>query len=326
VPDADGSVIAARLHGPRHVRVAREAAPEPGPDEVRVHVGAVGLCGSDLHWFEEGEIGDARLARPLVLGHEIAGRLDDGTLVVLDPNVPCGTCRECTSDRAHLCLVARFAGHGTTDGGLRSVIAWPGDLVRAVSPPIGDDAAALLEPLGIALHAVDLAAPRPGERAAVLGCGPIGLLTVQVLRAAGVDEVLVHDPLRHRLAAAVALGGADLAARPGVDADLVIEAAGTDDAVAAALDLVRPGGRVVLVGIPAGDRTSFRASVARRKEVTLVECRRMRSEDLDRAIRMAAAGRVELESLISHRFPLEDAAAAFEVLATRAGLKVLVRP
>lgn len=318
---------AARLHGPGDVRVGEETEPVVGPGEVLVHVTAVGLCGSDRHWFEEGSIGDARLERPLALGHEFAGRLDDGSRVVADPCIPCGRCRACRSDREHLCAESRFAGHGTTDGALRSRIAWPAAHLRSVPDSIPDDEGVLLEPLGVALHAVDLGRPTPSGRVAVIGCGPIGLLIVQLLRLEGAAEVLAADPLPHRLAAARSLGAVPLGdAASDEEIDVVFEVAGTDDAVAAAIDVVAPGGRIVLVGIPDGDRTTFVASRARRKELTLQLCRRMRSADLDRAIELAAAGRVDLSGLVTHRFPLREAPEAFRTLAAQTGIKVIVQP
>jgi L-iditol 2-dehydrogenase len=284
----------------------------------------VGLCGSDLHWFERGAIGDARLVHPLILGHEFCGRLDDGQLVVADPAIPCGTCGPCTSGDAHLCLTPGFAGHGTTDGGLRSSLSWPARLLRAVPESIGPETAALLEPLGVALHAVDLAAIQPGERALVVGCGPIGLLIVRVLRSIGVGQIFASEPLVHRLAAAIESGAIEADGQV-LDVDIAFEAAGTDGGLAASIDGAQPGGRIVLVGIPSGDRTTFRAAGARRKELSLRLSRRMRSEDLDRAIALVTDGKIDLDGLITHRFPLDEAPAAFATLAARSGIKVLVQ-
>jgi L-iditol 2-dehydrogenase len=334
--DAGRTVTAARLHGAGDVRVAREPLPEPRPGEVRLRVTAVGLCGSDLHWFEDGAIGEARLDHPLVLGHEFAGRLDDGTLVAADPCIPCGACGPCRAGREHLCVATRFAGHSTTDGALRSELWWPAGLLRPVPEYVGETATALLEPLGVALHAVDLGDVTRGTSAAVIGCGPIGLLTIQVLRLAGANPILAADPLPHRLAAAVALGAREagpLGAAGSVDrpagwdgVDVAFDAAGTDEAVAAALDIARPGGTVVLVGIPGSDLTTIRASTARRKELTLRASRRMRAADLERAIALAADDHVDLVRLVTGRFPLEAAPEAFGALAARSGIKVVVEP
>ena len=323
-----GTILAARLHGARDIRVHEEPPPAGAPGDVGLRVAAVGLCGSDLHWFTEGAIGDARLDQPLVLGHEFSGRLDDGRLVAADPCIPCGSCPPCRSGQEHLCLTSRFAGHSDTDGALRTALRWPAGLLRPLPASISADEGALLEPLGVAIHAMDLAGVAAGERAAVVGCGPIGLLIVQLLRLAGAEPILASDPLPHRLAAAIRLGATDATETAASDrvVDVAFEAAGTDAALGDALDVVRPGGRVLLVGIPEADRTSFPAGLARRKELTLQLCRRMRAADLDRAIELAADGRIDLAGLITHRYPLEDVGTAFATLAARTGIKVIVRP
>jgi L-iditol 2-dehydrogenase len=306
-----------------------EPDPSPESDQVLVRVSGVGLCGSDRHWFLEGSIGDAVLDAPLVLGHELAGVVSGGPRVgervVLDPAVPCGRCALCRAGDGHLCAELRFAGHGTTDGGLRTLVAWPDRLVHAIPDSIPDEAAPLLEPLGVALHAVDLGGSTPGTTAAVFGCGPIGLLLVQALQAAGVTVEVAADPLAHRADAAVALGAvrSDPAA---ATVDVAYEAAGDDGALDEAIAAARPGGRVVLVGIPDHDRTTFHAAAARRKELTLVACRRMQADDLRRAILAADSGAVELSSLVSARYPLDEASQAFRDLVERRGLKVVVEP
>jgi L-iditol 2-dehydrogenase len=320
-------IEAARLHAAGDIRVAGEPERSPGPGEVRLTVAAVGLCGSDLHWFEEGSIGDAGLDHPLVLGHEFSGRLDDGRLVAVDPCITCGECGPCLAGREHLCERSRFAGHSVTDGALRSVMTWPERLLRPLPAGMTAEEGALLEPLGVALHAVDLARIAPGESAAVFGCGPIGLLVVQVLRDRAVAPVFAAEPVSHRLAAAVGFGATAVSTgAPPVDCDVVFDTAGSNEALATAIGACRPGGRIVLVGIPPHDRTSYGASAARRKELSLQLCRRMEAADLDRAIALAAAGRVDLAGLVSHRYQLEEARIAFATLAARTGIKVIVTP
>jgi len=326
-PDPGEELVeAARLHGAGDIRVVREAARPGGQGEVRVQVAAVGLCGSDLHWFAEGSIGEARLGHPLALGHELTGRLDDGRLVAVDPAIPCGDCVACRGGDEHLCERSRFAGHSVTDGGLRSVLWWPERLVRVLPESLTPEEGALLEPLGVALHALDLGHLRLGRSAAVIGCGPIGLMLIQLLLAGGAARVVAADPLPHRRRAAARFGaqaaGPELA---GADVDTAFEVAGTDDAVDAAMTVVRPGGRVVLAGIPGDDRTSFRASVARRKGLTIAMSRRM-NDAYPRAIALAASGRVDLASLVTRTAPLAEVADAFAAAARREGLKVVVRP
>jgi L-iditol 2-dehydrogenase len=314
-----------RLHAPGDLRLHDEPEPEPAPDEVLLRVGAVGLCGSDRHWLVEGSIGDTTLARPLVLGHEFAGTIESGPRagerVAVDPAIPCESCSTCASGLLHLCPNVRFAGH-SLDGALRERMTWPERLCYPIPTGVGDAEAALLEPLGVALHALDLGHVVPGTRAAVFGCGPIGLLLVQALLVAGATEVVAAEPLAHRLEAALALG----ATTEGREVDVAFEASGADEALAAAIDAVRPGGRVVLVGIPEGDRTSFPAGAARRKGVTLLLARRMKATDLPRAIRVVEAGRVELSRFAGDVRPLEEWREAFDALRDRTGLKVVVTP
>jgi L-iditol 2-dehydrogenase len=319
-------VKALRLHGTGDLRLHDEPAPEPREGEVLVRVTAVGLCGSDRHWLLEGGIGDAVLERPLVLGHEFAGTIESGARagerVVLDPAVPCDRCSICLAGNPHLCPELRFAGHGSTDGALRMSLAWPDRLAHALPEGVSEAEASLLEPLGVALHALDLAKARPGSTAGVFGCGPLGLLLVQALSAAGVETIVASDPLPHRARAAASLG-ATLDVR---DVDVAFEAAGDEAALADAIAAARPGGRVVLVGIPDGDRTSFTASTARRKGLTLALCRRMKPSDLPRAIRLAEAREVELGGLVSGRYALSEWRGAFDELVERRGLKVVVEP
>lgn len=330
---------AARLYGAGDVRLVEEPLPVPGPGETLLRVTAVGLCGSDLLWFSHAGIGDARLRKPLVLGHEFAGVIaageHEGLRVAVDPAVPCGTCEMCRKGHPNLCPGLRFAGHGEQDGALREYLAWPASCLHPLPDGLSDAEGALLEPLGVALHAFDLGRVRPGDAVAVLGCGPIGLLLVQLARAAGADPVLATERLPHRLEAARAYraeafpaDGAEtealLEATGGRGVDVAFEAAGENAAVEAAIAAARPGGRVVLVGIPADDRTSFPASTARRKGLTLLLVRRMK-HTYPRALRLAETGQVDLRSLITHRFPLEAMPRAFDAAARREGIKVIVQ-
>ena len=330
---------AVRLHGRRDVRLHDEPRPPAKPGETLVRVEAVGLCGSDLHWFAEGSIGGVTLSRPLVLGHELAGVTEDGRRVAVDPAVPCGSCRLCLEGQSNLCPSVRFAGHGDEDGGLREWIAWPERCLVALPESLTATDGAMLEPLGVALHAVDLAHVRPGASVGVFGCGPIGLLALQVARAAGARPLFATDLAQrpHRLEAARSLGATVFAADAGREArsivqasgglgiDAAVEAAGTDEAVDAAVEAARPGARVVLAGIPAAQRTSFSAATARRKGLTLALARRMK-HTYARAIRLVESGAVDVRSCVSRSFRLEDAGAAFAAADAREGLKIIVEP
>ena len=327
-------MLAARLHGAADLRTADEPVPEPGPGETLVRMTAVGICGSDLHWWTEGGIGDAVLNRPLVPGHEAAGVIEggprDGERVAIDPAISCGHCAPCLRGYRNLCVTIVFLGHGTQDGAMREYLTWPSHLLPRLPDALSDADGALLEPLGVAIHAADLGHLPLAGSAAVVGCGPIGLLLIQVLRAAGAAEVIAFEPLAHRREAAARLGAdlvldpaiLDPAVEPETEVDVAFEMAGTDDAVQLAMSLARPGGRVVLGGIPGNDAIRFQASGARRKGLTIALVRRM-NDVYPRAISLAVSGKADL-SIVTGQFPLSRAAEAFTFASERTGLKSLV--
>ncbi|MDQ2814602.1 MAG: alcohol dehydrogenase catalytic domain-containing protein [Actinomycetota bacterium] len=314
--------------------MASEPVPAVEPGTYLVRVTAVGICGSDLHWWDEGAIGDAKLTHPLVLGHEGAGVIASGPRsgerVAIDPAIPCETCRACRAGYRNLCYRLRFAGHGETDGMMREFMAWPAAQLYPLPDQVPDSGGAMLEPLGVAVHSVDLGHLPFGGTASVIGCGPIGLLLIQLLKAAGARHVLAVEPLAHRREAAARLGADEVVEpasfgsdQPGVD--VAFEAAGGDDAVALALASVRPGGRVVLAGIPGDDAIRFSASAARRKGLTIAMVRRM-NEVYPRAISLAARGVVDLGSVVTSRVGLGEVQEAFANAARRTGLKVVIEP
>jgi len=327
----------ARLHGRGDLRLHEEERPRPGPGETLVRVRAVGLCGSDIHWFAEGGIGGvARAPRPFVPGHEFGGVTEDGRRVAVDPALPCADCAPCHHGHPNLCERTRFAGDGAYDGGLAEWVSWPTRGLVPLPEPLTETDGAMLEPLGVALHAMDLAHARLGTSLGVFGCGPIGLLLLQLGRLMGARlfaTELVSRP--HRLEAARALGAQVFAAdgregRAIHDAtegglDTAVETAGDDEAIDAAAEAARPGARVVLVGIPSAERTSFVAGTARRKGLSLVMARRM-GHVYPRAVRLVASGQVDVRSVVTHRFPLSEVPAAFEAATRRIGHKVIVEP
>ncbi len=332
---------ALRLHGAGDLRLTDEADPVPGPGEALVRVTEVGICGSDLHWYDESGIGGVGLTRPLVLGHEAAGVIAAGPRagqrVAIDPSVPCGACETCERGRGHLCPRVRFLGHSTTDGALRELIAWPLANLVPLPDAIDDAAGAMLEPLGVAIHAMRLARVQPGDTVGIFGCGPIGLLLIQLARASGATTVVATDRLAHRVHAATGLGaiaalvdgGAErdvlLRATGGRGVDTAIEIAGDDDAIDAAIALARPASTVVVAGIPSGDESTISASAARRKGLDLRFSRRM-AHTYPQAIALVEAGLVDVGTVVTHRFALADFDAAFGTAARREGHKVLLAP
>jgi L-iditol 2-dehydrogenase len=325
-----------RLHGTGDLQIHHEEIPSAGNGEKLIRVKSVGVCGSDLHWFGEGSIGDAKLEHPLVLGHEFAGVTADGQRVAIDPAIPCRHCEFCQQGHPNLGANLVFAGHGKTDGALREWMAWSERSLFPIPDVLSDDDGALLEPLGVAIHSVDLGKLRAGMTVGVFGCGPIGLLIIQVAKLSGAAKIVATDKLIHRVEAAKAFGashaflaedGRELgeigAATAGRGVDVAFEASGAQSAVDMSFAAVSIGGKVVLVGIPEDDKTTFTASVARRKGLTIKLVRRMK-HTYPRAIDLVSKGLVDVRSLVTHRFPLEQAAEAFRVAERREGLKIMI--
>ena len=325
-----------RLHGTGNLQIHDEPIPVVGQGEKLVRVKSVGVCGSDLHWFSEGEIGDAKLEHPLVLGHEFAGVTEEGQRVAIDPAIACGRCEFCEHGNPNLCSSLIFAGHGKTDGGLREWVAWSEKSLFPIPDSISDADGAMLEPLGIAIHAVDLGKLKTGMTVGVFGCGPIGLLIIQMAKLSGAANIIATDKLTHRVEAAKSFGASEAflvgddselsviqAAINGREVDVAFEAAGKQDAVDDAFTAVTSGGKVVLAGIPDGDKTSFSASTARRKGLTIKLVRRMK-HTYPRAIELVSKGLVDVHSIVTHRFPLEQSAEAFRVAQRREGLKIII--
>lgn len=324
---------AVRLHGQGDVRVHEEPDTVAGEGESLVRIHGVGLCGSDLHWYVDGHIGDSHLERPVVPGHEFFGTALTGRYagqrVVVDPAIPCYHCEFCHRGDHNLCSDLVFAGHGSRDGGMQELLSWPDSSLTPLPDDITDTEAVILEPLGVAIHAFDLAHIKPGMRVGVVGAGPIGLLLLQLARNANASGLVVVEPLAHRrelatrLGADVVLDVDDLAGESG-RCELVFEVNGNPDAVAEAITLAKPGARVVLVGIPDEDTTTFVASQARRKGLTLVCVRRMK-EVYDRAIALVQRKHIDAASLVSQVFTTDEVDQAFKSGAARDGHKVVVQ-
>jgi len=319
---------AAVLHGPRDLRVESTPAPAPDPGEILVRVTLAGLCGTD-HGIWTGR----RAVRyPRVMGHELVGRVvETGERVVIEPNFSCGHCALCAEGNRNLCL-ARTAVGIDVDGGFAELVRVPARCCWAAPANVPDEDLMLTEPLAVVVRAVNRGAPAAGETAAVLGAGTLGLLALQVLRARGA-RVLVVSRTRRRLDLARQLGAAETRAladepldaaarsfsgREGVD--LVVETAGTAGAVTQALELVRPGGRVVLTGLP-HEPTPVRFFDVVRREVTLLGSMIYRGEFTE-ALRLVADGAVQTRPLVTHRFELDAIREGFTAHTDASAIKV----
>jgi L-iditol 2-dehydrogenase len=326
-----------RLHGIRDLRLEELPRPTPGRGEVFLRVAAVGVCGSDVHYYLHGRIGSQVVTAPIIMGHEFSAwvaelgpgvkGLDVGQLVAVDPAISCGQCEPCQQGHPNLCPQVRFCGTPPIDGVFAEYTVMPAE--NCFPLPLGFDPllGALLEPLGIAIHAVDLAHLKPGYTIAVLGAGPIGLLIAAVARTAGASQVYMTEPqpVRRCFAAEYA---ADVALDPtpadpaaeilrltgGRGVDVAFEAAGAPETPQQAATAVRIGGTVVIAGIPADDTMVMNASTIRRKGLTIKLVRRMK-HTYPRAIRLVQTGLVDIRPLATHTFPLERIAEAFELVA-----------
>lgn len=295
--------------------------PEPTGDGARVAIRSAGICGSDLHMIGLGPI-------PFPLGHELGGVLEDGTVVAIDPNDPCGSCDQCTTGHGHRCraMAQRALGTGAAGGMADAIVVGPSQLVACPAGLTAADAC-LVEPLGVAVHGLRLAGLGEGDRVAVVGAGTIGLAAVAAARATAVEVALVARHEHQRAA------GERLGARAGArgEYDLVVECAGTDAALATAVEHCRPGGVVLFLsthwtpvripGIPAlMKELSFRWAITYGAHDG--------HRDLDDAAALLAADPTIAETLVTHRFPLADAAEAFRVAADRASgsIKVVLEP
>jgi L-iditol 2-dehydrogenase len=346
-------MTAVRLHGPRDLRVERLARPAaPGPGQALLRVTSVGICGSDLHSYLDGRIGDSVVTRPLILGHEFGAVVEsvgveavDGhfapllpaTRVAVDPAQPCGRCEMCEQGHPNLCHRLHFCGSFPDDGSLCEYMLMPAHTCFPIPDSLDDDGAALLEPLGIAIHAIDLARLQVANSVVILGAGCIGLYLLQLARLSGAHPVFVVDQFRWRLKVAERYGAIPInfteddpvqtvqaaTGRRGVD--VAIEAAWADHSVQQTMEMARLGGRVVLVGIPGSDRVEIKHSTMRRKGLTIRAARRMK-HTYPRAIHLVTSGMVDLNGVVSHRFPLDQAPDAFALNAAYADevVKVMI--
>jgi L-iditol 2-dehydrogenase len=337
-------VKASYIHGVRDVRVGDKQAPAVVGDDVLIRVSGVGICGSDLHYYLEGTTGTVSIQEPFVPGHELAGwslekrpelGLVEGQLVAIDPARPCGRCEWCRRGHVNLCPWVEFLGAPPFHGAMTESIAVSPEQVFPVPDGFSVDQAVMLEPLGVGLHAMDLAKSRMLETVAVIGCGPIGLCLVQLARLAGAGRVYAVDPVAYRRQAAERLGSDVSAAdrdaisdwTDGRGVDLVLEATNSPNGFQHACDAARIGGRIVLTGIPEGDAYGIAAASARRKGLTVKFSRRM-GPVYPRAIQLVAEERIDVSSIVTHHFALEECRRGFELQAEyrEGALKSIIVP
>ncbi len=329
---------AAYLTGIEQMEIREAARPAvENPDDVLLQVETVGVCGSDIHYYRTGRIGDQVVDFPFVVGHECSGRVVEvgpvaadrisvGQRIAVDPLMTCGECDQCRSGRPHTCRNQRFLGcPGQAEGALKEFLVMPAESCWPVPDELTPTQTALLEPLAIGVYAAQLAGDVAGGSVAVLGSGPIGLCTLLSLKAAGDCKVYATDLLDERLAVARACGAdwtgnagtcdvqAEIAAAEPPGVDVVVECAGEQETLDQGVELLRPGGTLLMVGIPELDRVSFNPSRMRRKELTLQNVRRQNFCQ-QAAIDLVASGAVDVTPLATHEFDFEHTKDAFNLV------------
>jgi L-iditol 2-dehydrogenase len=324
------------------VALEERPRPEPGPRQVLVQVASVGTCGSDVHYYEHGRIGDFVVTSPLVLGHEPsgtvvaagagAGRHRVGQRVSLEPGVPDFTCAQCRSGRYNLCPRMRFFGTPPIDGAFCEYVVLHEEFAHPVPDTLSDDAAALIEPLSVAVWACRKARVGPGARVLVTGAGPVGLLCLQTALAFGAAEVVVTDVNPARLRRAAGLGATatvdvreNRLADAGYTPDVLLECSGHPAAIGEAVRAVGRAGRVVLIGM-GGDEIPLPLSHVQTRELEVTGTFRYANTWPD-AIALAASGRVQLDALVTGHYGLAEVERALTAGSRDPELvKAVVRP
>ena len=319
------SVRAAVLHGIGDLRIENVTTPTPGPGEVLISVTAVGVCGSDTHYFTHGSIGRFVLDGPMVIGHEAAGVIAGhgpgvdgppiGTRVAIEPGQSCGHCRYCRSGDYNLCPDMRFMATPPYDGAIAEQIVWPASLVFPLPDSMSDEQGALLEPLSVGLSAATRAGIRPGDRVLISGAGPVGLLTAEVAKAFGAGLVQLTDISDTRLALARDHGfqTRDVAADPlpdsATDFDVLIECSAAPGALSAGMWQLAPGGRAAMVGVPNSAEVQTPLPALHDRQISVTTIFRY-ANTWPLAMSLVDSGRVDLSGLITDRFPLAETEAA----------------
>jgi L-iditol 2-dehydrogenase len=325
------------LNAPHDLTVEDRPVPVPGPHEVLVRVGAVGICGSDVHYYEHGRIGPFVVEAPMVIGHEAAGTVVDvgsevdrsriGEKVALEPGVPCRHCAQCLAGRYNLCPDVIFYATPPVDGAIAELVTLDADFAHPVPDGVDDEHAAMAEPVSVGVWASRKADVKPGDRVLVTGAGPIGLLAGQVARAFGAAVVTITDMSEFRLGVATKLG---LDARPATEPlteeyDVLLECSGAPAAVRSGMRALARAGRAVLVGM-GPDEVPMDVPLIQTRELTVTGTFRY-ARTYPLALQLIGSGQVDVATLITHHFPLDQTEAAL-TLARREpeSLKGIVRP
>jgi L-iditol 2-dehydrogenase len=328
------------MTGVESLQIEERPIPAPGPHEVQIEVAAVGVCGSDVHYYRHGRIGDFIVNDPMILGHELSGRITAvgegvdpariGQRVAVEPQHPCRRCKQCKAGRYNLCPEMQFYATPPIDGAFCKYVVIDEDFAHAVPDSMSDDAAALLEPLSVAITTMRKAGIVPGSSILIAGAGPIGVICAQAARAFGAARIVVTDLLESRREKALAFGATEVLDPTAVDVsaiepvDAFVDATGVPVAVVSGIKAVGPAGRVVLVGMGA-DEYALPVSHIANNEITLTGVFRY-TDTWPAAIHLVQSGAVDLDAMVTGRYDLEHVADALDSDTDPASLKSIVNP
>lgn len=338
-PELPATMRAAVLKRQGDMALEELPVPRLDADQVLVQVAAVGVCGSDVHYYEHGRIGPYIVDHPLILGHELSGRIAAvgsavdpsriGKRVAVEPQRPCRTCKQCKAGRYNLCPDIEFYATPPIDGAFAEYVTIQSDFAFDIPDSVSDEAAALIEPLSVGLWACERAGIRPGSRVLIAGAGPIGIIAAQAARAFGATEIHITDIAEDRLAFALEHGAthalnAKTDTVEGLEVDAFIDASGAPQAVRSGIKAVRPAGTVILVGLGADD-VELPVSYIQNREIWLSGVFRY-TNTWPLAIQLVAEGKIDLDVLVTGKFPLDDAEAALNAAQQPGQLKAIVYP
>lgn len=321
------------------IEMQERPVPTPGDGEVLVRVGSVGVCGSDVHYYQHGRIGDMVVTGPLVLGHEVSGTVVDvgrgvsedrvGDRVAIDPQVPCRHCRQCKQGRSNLCPNMEFYATPPFDGTFCDYVTAPADQAYTVPDSLSDASAALLEPLSVGLWAAHKADVRPGDQVLIAGAGPIGAMVAQAVRARGATDVVVTDFVDSRRERILDFGAtralhpvADAATIGAIRADAFVDCSGATPAVLSGIASTRGGGTVVLVGLGA-EEMPLPVQLIATREITVTGVFRY-IDTWPRGIELTTSGAVHLDDMVTARYPLEQVEDALNADSDPLSMKAVV--
>ncbi|KMY52399.1 NAD(P)-dependent alcohol dehydrogenase [Peribacillus loiseleuriae] len=325
---------AAVLTEVKNIEIQKREIPTPEADEVLIRIKTVGLCGSDVHYYEHGKIGDYIVENPIILGHEASGEivkvgekvteLKVGQRVSIEPGATCGKCDHCKEGRYNLCPHVEFLATPPYDGAFCEYIAMRADLVFPIPDSMSYETAALIEPFSVGIHAISRGKLQSGETVVIMGMGPIGLVTAAAAKMAGAKTIIGVDLEQSRLDVAKEMGATHtinlrednlddkvMEYTNGVGVDLAIETAGNPKAVQGTITSVRRGGRVVIVGMSPQDEVPVSISKIVDKEIDLMGVFRYH-HTYPKAIEMLASKEIDIEKMITNQYQLSDAKEAFE--------------